>query len=243
MAQLTEFDKPGFIPEKETFSIINHSLAIYKGVVLYGIIAMLIYVAGSYLIQNLIGFDSVNMVNEIKNNDGNYAEFNYFNAPGFSLYLTLTGIFGLLLSPLYVGLIYIVDKYKQREHIHFSDLLIGYRNNFINILLYTVISGIISGFAAIFCFIPFFFVYPFLLLGYPVLLFENASAAEALKRSVNMAKENYGTFLATTFLGMILSWIGIILCGIGIVLTAPFFTVIMYSAYCAFSDRPRKVLH
>lgn len=42
MAQITDFDKPDFVPEKKTSSIINHSLAMYKGVALYGIIAMLI---------------------------------------------------------------------------------------------------------------------------------------------------------------------------------------------------------
>jgi hypothetical protein len=33
------------------------------------------------------------------------------------------------------------------------------------------------------------------LLGYPILLFENASATDALSKSFNIAKENYGTFL------------------------------------------------
>lgn len=242
MAQITDFDKPDFVPEKKTSSIINHSLAMYKGVALYGIIAMLIYIAGSYIIQRLIGFDSVEMVDEMKNNGTDYYSFNYFAIPGFSLYLSLSGLFGLLASPLYVGLLYIVDKYRRREQAQFSDLFIGYRHNFINIMIFTLISGIISGLAMFFCIVPFFFVYPFLMLGYPVLLFENASAGEALKRSVNLAKENYGTLLATGFVGMLLSWIGIILCGIGIVATAPFFAVVMYSAYCACTGRPVKTI-
>ncbi len=238
MAQITDFDKPDFVPEKKTSSIINHALAMYKGVALYGIIAMLIYIAGSYLIQRLIGFDSVEMLDEMKNNGTDYYSFNYFALPGFSTYLSLSGLFGLLASPLYIGLLYIVDKYRRREPAQFSDLFIGYRQNFINIVIFTLISGIISGLALFFCVIPFFFVYPFLMLGYPVLLFENASAAEALKRSVHLGKENYGTLLATGFVGMLLSWIGIILCGIGFVATAPFFAVVMYSAYCACAGRP-----
>ncbi|GEN75895.1 hypothetical protein [Chryseobacterium hagamense] len=165
-AQITNFDKTDFVPEKKTSSIINHSLSMYKGVALYGIIAMLIYIAGSYLIQRLIGFDSVEMLDEIKNNGMDYYNFNYFTLPGFSTYLSLSGLFGLLASPLYAGLLYIADKYRRREPARFSDLFTGYRQNFINIIIFTLISGIISGLALFFCVIPFFFVYPFLMLGY-----------------------------------------------------------------------------
>lgn len=72
------------------------------------------------------------------------------------------------------------------------------------------------------------------MLGYPILLFENASATEALGKSFNVAKENYGTFLGVTLLGFIISVAGVILCGIGIILTAPFIMIVMYSLYCAF---------
>lgn len=241
MAQLTDFQKPGSVPEKETLSIIMHALAMYKGAVLYGIIAMLIYVAGSYLIQNAIGFDSVNMVNEIRNSDLNDSDLNYWDAPGFSTYIALSGIFGLLLSPLYIGLIYMADQFNSRNPVRFSDLFIGYRRNFINIIIYAIIASIISGVAAFFCVIPFFFVYPFLLLGYPILTFEKVSAIEALTKSVAIAKENYGALLGVTCLGLLMSVIGIILCGIGIVLTAPFFTMVMYSAYCAFLGKPTHI--
>lgn len=83
MARITDFDKPDFVPEKKTSSIINHSLAMYKGVVLYGIIAMSIYIAGSYIIQKLIGFDSVELVDEMKNNGADYYSVNYFAIPDF----------------------------------------------------------------------------------------------------------------------------------------------------------------
>jgi uncharacterized membrane protein len=78
-------------------------------------------------------------------------------------------------------------------------------------------------------------------LGYPILLFENASATEALGKSFNIAKENYGTFLGTTVLGALISIAGIVLCGIGIILTAPFMMIVMYSTYCAFLGKPRQI--
>lgn len=158
------------------------------------------------------------------------------------MYITFSSLFGVLLAPLYVGLIYIVNKFNTKNSIEFSDLFIGYRQNFVNILIYSLISGIISSIALFLCVIPFFLVYPLLLLGYPILLFENASATEALGKSFNIAKENYGIFLGTTLLGLLISVAGIVLCGIGVIVTAPFIMVVMYSAYCAFLGKPRQLL-
>ena len=240
MSDFNEFDQQGSVPNRETGSIISHAFEMYKGVFLYGVVAMVIYLIGGYLIQTITGFNSATMLDEIKSSDGN---FNYWNAPGLPLYMTFSGLFGVLLAPLYVGLIYIVNKYNTKNQIEFSDLFIGYRQNFVNILIYSVLSSIISGVAMALCFLPFFFVYPLLLLGYPILLFENASATEALGKSFNIAKENYGTFLLTAFLGGLISIAGIILCGIGIILTAPFMMVVMYSTYCAFLGKPRQIMY
>lgn len=79
------------------------------------------------------------------------------------------------------------------------------------------------------------------MLGYPILLFENATATEALGKSFNIAKENYGTFLGATVVGGLISIAGIILCGIGIIVTAPFMMIVMYSVYCAFLGKPRQL--
>jgi hypothetical protein len=44
------------------------------------------------------------------------------------------------------------------------------------------------GISAALCGIPFLFVYPLFLLGYPILLFENANAIDAI-RTFNIAKK------------------------------------------------------
>ncbi|CAH0128613.1 beta-carotene 15,15'-monooxygenase [Chryseobacterium sp. WG14] len=240
MSEFNEFDQQGSVPNKDTGSIISHAFDMYKGVFGYGIVAMIIYLIGGYIIQTLTGFNSASMMEEIRDSGG---DFNYWNAPGFPMYMTFSGLFGILLAPLYVGLIYIVNKFNTKSQIEFSDLFIGYRQNFVNILIYSILSGIISSIAAALCFFPLIFVYPFLLLGYPILLFENASATEALGKSFNIAKENYAVFLLVTLLGGIISIAGIILCGIGIILTAPFMMIVMYSTYCAFLGKPRQIMY
>lgn len=241
MSEFDEFDQQGSVPGRDTGSIISHAFEMYKGVFLYAIVAMVIYIIGGNIVQSISGFDSATVMEGMKEADGDFSKLSYWNAPGFSLYLTLSGLLGLLLAPLYVGLIYIVNKYNTKNTIAFSDLFIGYRQNFVNILIYTVLSGLISSVALSICFFPFFFVYPLLLLGYPILLFENASAIEALRKSFNIAKENYGTLLGTTALGFLLSIAGIVLCGIGVIITAPFIMVVMYSTYCAFLGKPRQI--
>lgn len=241
MSEFNEFDQQGSVPSRETGSIISHAFEMYKGVFLYAIVAMIIYIIGGAIIQALTGFNSASIMEEMRDS-GDYSNFSYWNAPGFPMYITFSSLFGVLLAPLYVGLIYIVNKFNTKSSIEFSDLFIGYRQNFVNILIYSLISGIISSIALFLCVIPFFLVYPLLLLGYPILLFENASATEALGKSFNIAKENYGVFLGTTLLGLLISVAGIVLCGIGVIVTAPFIMVVMYSAYCAFLGKPRQLL-
>ncbi|MFZ4931341.1 beta-carotene 15,15'-monooxygenase [Chryseobacterium sp. Mn2064] len=240
MSEFNEFDQQGSVPNRETGSIISHAFEMYKGVFGYAVVAMLVYLLGGYVIQLIFGVDSASMVEEMRSSGG---KFNYWSMPGVPLYTTASGLFGLLLSPLYVGLIYMVNKYNTKNPIEFSDLFIGYRQNFVNILIYSLLSGIISTVAFVLCVLPGFFVYPLLLIGYPILLFENASATDALKKSFNIAKENYGIFLLTTFLGVLISVAGVILCGIGIILTAPFMMIVMYSTYCAFLGKPRQIMY
>ncbi|WP_312900589.1 beta-carotene 15,15'-monooxygenase [Chryseobacterium taichungense] len=240
MSEFSEFEQQGSVPERNTGSIISHAFEMYKGVFLYAIIAMIVYLLLGFVIQTITGFNSASMMEEMRES-GNY-DFNYWNAPGFPLYLTLSGLLGLLLAPLYVGLIYMINKYNTKNPIEFSDLFIGYRQNFVNILIYALLSGIISTVALSLCVIPIVFVYPFLMLGYPILLFENASATDAIGKSFSIVKENYGTFLGITILGFLISMAGVVLCFIGVILTAPFIMAVMYSAYCAYLGKPRQIM-
>ncbi|WP_294220268.1 beta-carotene 15,15'-monooxygenase [uncultured Chryseobacterium sp.] len=241
MSEFNEFDQQGSVPERSTGAVISHAFEMYKGVFLYAVVAMIIYGILGAVIQGLTGMNSAAMFEDIRDS-GDYSNFSVFSTPGFPLYLTLSGILGLVLSPLYVGLIYMINKYNTKNPIEFSDLFIGYRQNFINILIYALLSGIISSIAISLCFFPIIFVYPLLMLGYPILLFENASATEALGKSFNIAKENYGVFLGATFVGFLLSMTGIVLCFIGIIVTAPFIFAVMYSLYCAHLGKPRPVI-
>lgn len=245
MSEFNEFDQKGSVPERDAGSIISHAFEMYKGVILYAIVTMIIYILGDYLLQSVTGYNSWRGFEDFRDfrSIEDYAEYQSWRRPGYSLYYSFSGIFGILLSPLYVGLIYITNKFNTKVTVEFSDLFIGYRQNLGNILLYSLITTIVFGISAAMCGLPFFFVFPLFLLGYPILLFENASAIDAITKSFTIAKENYGTFLGASLLGLLISISGIILCCIGIIATIPFIMITMYSAYCAFLGTPRQIMY
>lgn len=243
MSEFNEFDQQGSVPEKDMGSIISHAFEMYKGVILYAVVAMIIYLIGDFLLQSVTGFNSWGGFNEFRDfEDGDFSKYEYWRKPGFSLYYSFSSLLGILLSPLYVGLIYIANKYNSKIPVEFPDLFIGYKQNLGNILLYSLCTHIILGISAAMCGIPFFFVFPLFLIGYPILLFENATAMDAISKAYNVAKDNYGTFLGASFLGILITLSGLLLCCIGIIVTAPFIIIVMYSAYCAYLGKPRQIM-
>ncbi len=239
MDTFEEFDQP-LGPEKSASGIIAHAFDIYKGVFLYAIVAVLISSAVSFLVQPISGFNSADLMEEMKDTGDSLP--NFWAIPGFAFYSGLSALVSLLATPLYVGVIYIANKYNLQEPISFSNLFIGYRQNFVNIILYSLVAGVLITIAMAMCFLPVFLVFPLLLLGYPILLFENATVSQAFSKSFAIAKDNYGTFLGTSVLGFLISIAGVFLCGIGLIFTMLFYLVVMYSAYCAFCGRPRPIL-
>lgn len=241
MSEFNEFDQQGSVPEKEAGSIISHAFEMYKGVFLYVLLAIAIYILGSWLIDMVSGFDTQSFAEEIRSSNGDYTNIDYWSVPGLKTYYGLSGLLNILLAPLYVGLIYIVNKYNTKITIQVSDLFIGYKQNFVNIIIYAFLTNIILGVSILFCIIPVFFVFPLFLIGYPILLFENASATEALSKSFNIAKENYATFLGAAILGILISLSGFILCCVGVFLTAFYIYIVMYSAYVAYQGKPKQI--
>ncbi len=228
-------------PERNTSSLISHAFEMYKGVFWYALIAMGVYIAGSIVLQAIFGVDSQEMYTEMVKAGDEFSAKDLLAIEGVKSYYGFSGLFGWLAAPLFVGLVYITSRYDSHKPLQFKDLFIAYRQNFLNIFLYSILSSILIGIAFALCFFPGLFVAPLFLLGYPILLFENANAIQAIKKSYSIAKSNYGTFLGATLLGALISFAGLIFCGIGILFTLPFIYVLMYSAYCAYLGKPREL--
>ncbi len=242
MSEFNEFDQRGSVPNRDTGSIISHAFEMYKGVILYAVVTMIIYLIADYVVQSISGYNAWRSY-DFRNFGDDYSHYDYRNSPGLSRYYSLANVLMILISPLYVGLIYITNKFNTKVAVEFSDLFIGYRQNLGNILLYSLIVSIILWISAIMCVFPFFFVFPLFLIGYPILLFENLSALDALNKTFTVAKENYGVFLGSAILGGLISMAGIFLCCIGIIFSAPFIMIVMYSTYCAYLGKPRQITY
>lgn len=239
MSTFDEFKNRATVPSQDSGSIISHAFEMYKGTVLYGVLTLVIVFGISWIAQLLSGFDSKIILEEMKSGNG---DINYFAIPGIKTYYGLSTLFSILTTPLYVGFLYIINKYNNHEAIDMGDLFIGYKQNTVNILIYSILNMIIIGISCAMCVVPVLFVAPLLMLGYPILLFENTTAIDALKKSFETAKNNYGTFLGVFLLSVLISLAGIILCGVGIIISYPFIFVAMYSLYCAYLGKPRRLI-
>lgn len=241
MDNFNEFDSPANVPNRETGSIISHALEIFKNTFLYCFLAVVIYFLLSIVIQLLTGFDSQLFVEQVRERGDGFGYGDLIATPGFVTYSGANFLVTLLLTPIFVSLIYVANKSNFKQPIVVSDIFFAYKQNFINIVIYALITQIALFILLIMCVLPAVFVMPFFFLGYPILIFEKASAFDALKKSFAIVQENYGTILLTALLAGLISIAGVVLCCVGIYLTIPFVYVAMYSTYCAYQGAPRQL--
>lgn len=246
MENFTELETTGKIPGRDSSSIISHAFELYKGVFIYPLVAGVLYFIAISIIASITGLGALFM--EMGQNSqamGSYDPEMYNDIYRSTPFLTFMGGFSivniLLFSPLIVGTIYIAHKRNLNQHIDFSDLFIGYKQNFLNIVLFGLIFSIVVTICTNLYYVPAVFILPFLFLGYPFLLFQNVSAIEALKNSFEIVKNNYGDFLLLNLLAYLCSMLGLVGCCIGIIVTYMFYYSTMYSAYCAYVALPKQL--
>lgn len=242
MSDFQEFEQQINQPQREVGSILSHAFETYKNVAL--ISAAVVFLFGVvYMI--LTSIFKVNA--SFTEMDDSGAGFDAFKTIMFStstlVSQAISLVLGTLFAPLFVGIIYLCHKQNTGQNVEFNDVFIGFRQNTVNILIYALIVAVIQSVAVMLCVLPALFVMPLFFLGYPVLLFENATATEALSKTFNIVKENYWTVFGVAILSAIASGLGIIACGIGFLLTYGFFYGTMYSAYLAFVGVPRQLTH
>lgn len=247
MENFNEFDVKASAPERSTSEIIAHAYENYKKVVVYGIVFFIIMIVISYVLSYIAGlvsgYNALDVQSMMRENPEKMSGFTgVFSIPGMKSYSALSFLLGLLVYPLYAGFLVILNKSNHQKPVEFSDLFIGYRQNTLQLIIYGLISNIIFGIGVVACVLPFFFIYPLLFIGLPIIVFEKKTAVEALSKSFNIAKANYGTFLGASLLALLIAIAGVILCGFGLIVTVPFLVAAMYSAYCAFCGVPQETL-
>ncbi|WP_374442230.1 hypothetical protein [Epilithonimonas sp.] len=245
MENFNEFEANGKVPNKDSGSIISHSFEIYKSIFIYPLIAGIIFFIGISIMFSITGLWAAMIDISQNSGAGGYDVDAYNELYRGTPFLTFAGgasLFNVLLfSPLVVGTIFIAHKKNLNQQIQFSDLFIGFRQNFLNIALYGLIFAIASGISSWMFYVPAVFIMPFLFLGFPFLLFQNKTAFEALKNSIEIVKNNYTDFLVINLLAYLCSILGFFGCCIGIIITYMFYYSTMYSAYCAYVALPRQI--
>lgn len=246
MDNFNEFETTGKIPSKDSGSIISHAFELYKGIFIYPLVAGVLYFIAISIIASITGLGALFMeMGQNSQSIGSYDPEMYNDIYRSTPFLTFMGGFSiiniLLFSPLIVGTIYIAHKKNLNQHIEFSDLFIGYKQNFVNIIIFGFIFSIAVAICTNLCYVPAVFAMPFLFLGYPFLLFQNVSAIDALKNSFEIVKNNYGDFLLLNLVAYLCSLLGFVGCCIGIIVTYMFYYSTMYSAYCAYVALPRQL--
>lgn len=249
MENFSEFEQRGTAPQPNFSDIIGHAFNIYgKGIgwaILLIVVTFIVQILLSFIAGPLVGYDPMAAAESMPkgSNPGDFSEImtQMMAIPGIKAYYGVSYLLGLLVYPLYAGFLYIFHKANVGEQVAFSDLFIGFRQNMLQYIIYALISGIAMGIAMMLCFFPVIFVLPLFFLGLPIILFENATAIDAIKKSFDFAKKNYGTLLGVAFISGLIAIAGVIFCGIGIIFTFPIYFAAMYSAYCAFAGTPRQL--
>lgn len=242
MNDFNEFT-PSPAPEKSTGSVISHAWENYKTVVLFGIVLMVITAVASSLLGSLLQFalgisDDPELMNEAIRTK-NYELL--LDSPAFISKSSLSFITNLLLLPMYAGFIYMVHKANSQQEATFSDLFIGYKQNTAQIILYGFLSQILISIGLLFCVIPGILLASVLFIGLPIVFFENKTAVQALQKSFEIGKANWGTLLGITIVAYLIGISGVLLCCIGILASLPFIYAAMYSAYCAYVGTPTEI--
>ncbi|HAY3550897.1 prominin family protein [Elizabethkingia meningoseptica] len=246
MSEFNEFDTSAKQPQRDFGDILSHAFENYKGIIGYAIVLTVLLIVVSCLLALITGGWSEVMEMSRSAGPGYNSEIykEMYSSGPIMWWMGGSFLFFILASPLIVGIIYLMHKKNSGQSLDFSDLFIGFKQNTVNIMLFSLIVTIITGICNNYLYyIPTIFIMPFFFLGYPILLFENKGAIDAIKKSFEIAKNNYGAFILLNLVAYLISVLGIVACCIGIIATASFYYASMYSAYVAYNGVPRQLTH
>ncbi len=145
---------------------------------------------------------------------------------GRGILITLVLFFGagffLFLYIVYVesGMFLAARKQIHGESVAVSDIWKGGRFIIPLILLYMV-NIVLIWIGALLCFFPAFIVQGLVFLSHPILIYENCGPIEAVKKSWNLAKNDWIMFTLFALVVGLISQIGIYACVVGICITFP----------------------
>lgn len=157
------------------------------------------------------------------------------------IYVLITTLIVGLITPMSVGILLLCKQAHKKEEVRISSIFELYNTaHFKEIFIFSTLLSLISSFTSLgldmielplllFVFYP--LVYLFTYLVYPLIVFQNLSAFEAVGVSFNLVGKNVFIILALIIVAALASLLGFFALCIGIFFTIPFYYCILFSIY------------
>ena len=230
-------------------SIIDKAFEIFKGIAGFAILAVIIYIVASWIINSLLGIIFPMQIDEEEiqaiANSGDIVQIqeyykDIFASSNFALSSTISSLLSSALYPILYSIFVMARKFDQHQNIEFSDIFVHYKNGkFLNLFLVTLIVQIVGSIGFMLCIIPGFIVSTMWMLAVPLIIFGSADIKDALNYSMKLAFKNFGGFFTVLLMCIGVIIVGFLLCCIGVIAAIPLVYIIIYVLYkdvIGFSD-------
>lgn len=234
--------------------IVEKAGNIFKGIAGYAILALIIYLITSWILNMLVGLvfpismdeEEIQAVASSGDPDAvmeMYKEI--FSSTSTIISIFLTNLLSAVLYPMLYSIYTMAYKYDFKKNPELSDIFIHYKDGkFLNLFLVTLAVQIVGSIGFMLCFIPGIIVYTMWMLAVPLIIFASADVKEALNYSMKLAFKNFGSFFVVLLLGIAIIILGFILCCVGLIPAIPFVYVMMYILYrevVGFDDQQSEI--
>lgn len=223
---------------------------IFKGIVSYAIVAVIIYAIVTWIIGALVGLvlpmpfiDQSELESVISSGDSELIKDFYidtFSDTSSMVSPLVSNLLSAVMYPILYSIYTMAYKYDHFQKLDFSDIFIHYKDGkFLNLFLVTIIVQFVASIGLILCIIPGILIYAMWVLAIPLVIFANADIKEALSHSMKLAFKDFGSFILLVLgiigIAILCVIIGIILCCVGLIVTLPLLYVLIpiliYSLY------------
>ncbi len=130
-------------------SIIDKAFEIFKGIAGFAILAVIIYIVASWIINSLLGIIFPMQIDEEEiqaiANSGDIVQIqeyykDIFASSNFALSSTISTLLSSALYPILYSVFVMARKFDLHQNIEFSDIFVHYKNGkFLNLFLVTLI--------------------------------------------------------------------------------------------------------
>ncbi|GAA3028333.1 hypothetical protein GCM10010528_07580 [Gordonia defluvii] len=130
-------------------------------------------------------------------------------------YIVLAVLSGYVAASYWNGILQIADG----QHVTLGSFF--QPRNVTNVIIASILVGIITGIGSILCVLPGLIAALFLYFTTIAVVDRNASATEGMGLSFNLVKDNFGQTLLVWLLAIVIVLVGAILCGVGLLVAVP----------------------